>query len=403
MVNLNVKVRDFDDDTLFSQKKVKIGSKSVETPVKALEIGKTTNKDEVSEVARGINEIYFEISPSTLNQGRSEGNANFKQNVNRSVNKTENSEINIVFARVETTNRLNEKNMMYMMDFLYSTSDFIVVPLMPDLLDKIKEEGKGLGSSHFDRYMHNINIFLELADSINNKPIMGTIPALPWDFTDTIVSNYIDSGVRCFCFNFNGRVVTANAQVSEMVMPLMRRISTEDLQEEVFMYALNAHRGRKTGGGIKPARDMASLGFGFDILGNKHVSPSLPPHIYEKIKNSDPEIDLFDPREFSYQSYGYNKRLERLISQRSALDPHRVISNPDKKWRYNKLLNAEEQSREAENLRTAISEERVVDYLTQKRGVERMNLMSDLQEARGIFEGGKKQSRLSELDDVLGN
>lgn len=401
MARARVKVESVDDDTLYTHKTVKVGSKRVETPTKALQISHTTRKDPISDDARGINEIYFEVSPESLRKGRKQRKPYFKKHIGSSLRKAKDGEINILFPQFKSTKEFSGDNLLYLADTVYSTSDFVTVPLMSNLLKAIRDQDSGgTGSKYFQRYKTNIEAFIDAVQQLNGKPIMGTIPALPWDFTNQLVNIYINKGVEAFCFDFNGRQITAETQLADMVTPLMRQIATESMEEDVFLYALNVHKGRRIEEDITPARDFFSHGFGFDVLGDKHVSPDLPPHIYEKMKNEDPEMYLFDREEYVYNSLPYGPNLRRNLPSDTALDPERVL-NPNFKSRYEKLLNSEQQAREDNQIQVAVDENRVVDHIAEKRGVQEEEVVDDMRKTRAEFEGGASQSQLSELDDLF--
>lgn len=398
---MRVKVRDFDEETLFSHKRISLGSKSIETPAKAIQIGKTRlGKDEVSSAARGVNEIYFQTNAEQLERDRQTFDVGVRRKIRHSLNKSDDGEFNFVFAKLETVDTLDLDNIQYLTDLIYSTSDFLTVPLMPEFLEAIKEEGRGTDSRYFRAYLQNVEQYLDAAMQINNKPILGTLPALPWDFTNKVIDLYLDRGVRAFCFNFNGRTVTAENQLLNMVTPLMRRIAVENLQEDVFFYALNAHRGRRTSGGDHvPARDFMSFGFGFDILGDKHLAGNLPPHLLEEV-DAAPSLRIFERNDYVYEEYGYGPDLGSRLPSDTGLDPERIIDYPQSRYRFAALLNGEQQSLEANDLRPVIDDHDVAAHIGTKRGISSDNL-EDMKTAKRSFEGQKTQTRLDDLDDLF--
>lgn len=402
MPKLKVKLRDIDDASLFTHKTISLGSKSIETPAKAIPIGKTRRgKDTISAEARGFNEIYFQTDPKQLKKGRETFDNNLRKKLRNPLNKAMGDEFNVVFSTLETTRNLSRPNLEFLSDVIYSTSDFYTIPLMPDLMKAIKEDQQGTSSTFFERYLENVRNFVEISRQINGKPIMGTLPPLPWDFTNEIVNYYLDEGVRAFCFNFNGRTVTAENQLVNMVTPLMRRVATEDLEEDVLFYSINAHRGRSVkDGNYVPARDFLSFGFGFDVLGNKHIAATLPPQLYEKIANSDPTFRLFDREEYLYDSYEYDQELEDHIPVDTALDSERIINRPQDRYRLSALINSEQQAIESSAIRPAIDEHRILDHIEPKTGVGE-DAISDMKQTRRSFDGRKAQTSLDDLDDLF--
>lgn len=117
MANLKVKVKTFDGDTLFSHKEIIIGSKTIETSVKTIPIEKITKKDTISDDARGINEIYFQANSSKFQQAKEKNNAYFQKKVQNALNKTQNGEINIVFANLQSIDYSTE-GLRFLVDFL---------------------------------------------------------------------------------------------------------------------------------------------------------------------------------------------------------------------------------------------------------------------------------------------
>ncbi len=104
-----------------------------------------------------------------------------------------------------------------------------------------------------------------------------------------------------------------------MVTPLMRRIAIQEMEEDTFFYTLNAHRGRsKDGGSYIPARDFLSFGFGMDVLGDKHTGGNLPPHLYDKIGDSDPTFRLFHKDDYVYRNHEYSPNLKSKIPEDTA-------------------------------------------------------------------------------------
>jgi len=402
MANLRVKVRERNDDTMFTRKTVRVGGRSIDTPIKALSIGKTTRNDSIATEARGFNEIYFETTPEKLREAQRNFKTNLKSNIKNALNKTQTGEFNVVFCRYKSTNKFDRKNLEYLADFLYSTSDFVAVPLMPDLLSAIKDDNVGTRSKYFDAYLTNVEAFITAVRQINGKPVMGVIPTLPRVFINKVIDLYMELGIRAFCFNFNGRTVTAENQLTDMVAPLMRKVATEDLEEDVLFYSLNAHRGRGTQQeNYIPARDFMSFGFGMDILGDKHTGGNLPPHLYDEIADSDPTFRLFHRNDYIYRNYEYGPELREKIPSDTSLDVERIMNRQGDNYRLATLLNGEQQAKESKELQSAIERDYVFSHIQQKTGVGEDEIDS-MKSTREQFENRQNQQTLSDLDDMLG-
>lgn len=399
MAKLNVKVDTFDDNSLFAHKTIQLGSKSIETPAKALQIGETTRSDTVLDNVRGANEIYFSTDPGKLAKAQQEFKPNVKKNLGRALNKTNDDEFNFVFAQFGSERRFDDSNLDFLLDTIYSTSDFVTVPLMTDLVSAIEDDGDGTDSIYFKTYKENVERFIETAEQINSKPIMGTLPQLPWGLTNEIVDLYLDKGIRAFCFDFNGRTVTAQFQLSNMVVPLLREVGKRKIQEEVFFYCLNANRGRGSSeSDFVPARDFISLGFGFDIVGDKHMSLPRPSDFYEKMEDTGPEFRMFHKDEYYYKTHDYDSSFIDRLPTKTGLDREKIAENSSSHHRrkFEKLLNGEQQALEAMDLRPAIDENRVLGHIQTKSGVDN-NVLSNLQSSKEEFENERKQKRLNDL------
>ncbi|WP_133412337.1 hypothetical protein [Natrarchaeobaculum sulfurireducens] len=394
-------MENIDDDTLFTTKQVSIGGKKITTPTKAIPIKKIYNNESILTEARGFNEVYFQVDDKKIQRARSSFDSEFSRSIGSGLNNAKNGEINAVFAEYKTTKAAPKEHLEYLSDLIYSTSDILTVPRMPALQSAIKEDNVGTASKNFQRYMKNLKSYLEYADQMNGKPIMGVIPTLPPVFTSHIIDLYFDKGVRAFYFDFDGRKVTAEKQLTDMVTPLMRRVSVEDLQEDVLLYSLNAHRGRNTGGkNYTPAADFMTFGFGLDVLGDKHVGGKLPPHLYEKINEGGPSFRVFHKDEYTYQSYEYDKELRRKLPLETGLDADRILGRPSDNYRLSSILNGEQQGIEARRLHTVINEHRVKDHIYKKKGVG-SKVLNNMKSAKREFDGNSNQSKLDELDDLF--
>ena len=399
MPNLQVKVRNLDDETLYTHKTIRIGSKSIETPAKAISIKKLMKGEQLAAESRGVNEHYFEVDKETLENAQTE--RGYFKKVGQSIRKSKEGELNVVFCNYTSIEEPTHEEINTLADLLYSTSDIVTVPLMPNLLSAVKEDGVGLQSKFFERYVSILSNFISSVRQINSKPIMGTIPTAPRAFVNRIIDLYIDENLHAYAFNFNGRTVTAEDQLTDMVAPVMRKIAVEDKEEDVFLYAINAHRGRSQGNEYIPARDFMSFGFGLDVLGDKHTGGNLPPHLYEQIEESDPTFRLFKADEYAYRNYEYGPELFQNLPESSGIEEGRIASRRGDNYRLATLVNGEQQSLEARTLQDRIDEYSVTSHVRTKVGVDFDDLES-MRTTRQKFESDQSQSSLSDLDGMIG-
>jgi len=146
-----------------------------------------------------------------------------------------------------------------------------------------------------------INKSLEIAGTLNKKPIMGIIPAvMPRQFLEMIIENYINQGVNSFAIDFNGRSMDTNMSWARTLMRLMAKY---DLSENSFLYAINCHEGRFIKKSDKIlAKDFISIGCGIDVLGLNHTPPRMSSQEWLNLKNKrkDSLYRIFDRKDYAY-------------------------------------------------------------------------------------------------------
>lgn len=397
VAKLKIKVRDISDSGLFTRKRVKLGSSSFETPSKALEIGNTTRKDHVSDSARGMNEFWTSVNSDKIKEAKS--TMNDPLNWQTALNKAKEGEFNVAFIDYTDAERISNNDLKYMLDAVYSASDFITVPVMSGFYTAIKDSNRGTDSQLWKAYKSNVRRYVKRADNKNGKPIMGVLPYLPWAFIEEIVELYLDLGVKAFAFDFNARAATANSQVTNLIAPLMTEVAKRGLEEDVFFYSLNASKGRRQGNkNFTPSKDYLSLGTGFDVLGGKHTAISMPPDLLKKAqKDGATEVKVFERQGYYYKQYEAGEELREHFPENTDLDVDRVISrlqsSDNAKYKYQPLINGEQQSLENKNLQTTIEEERVKKHLRDKAGVTSRE-MKMLNKAKNKYESGVQQKSL---------
>lgn len=402
MAGLNIKVRTFSDQGLFARKKISLGSKSIETPFKAMSITNTTKNDQIRDEARGFNEIWLNTDPQKLNKAKNTMKSPHTKKIREGLNKSKEGEFNLIFADYKATQEITDENIKFLADMIYSNSDIVPVPLMSKFYDAVRDSNQGTMSKYWSIYKKNTRKFIKAVRQINGKPIMGVLPYLPWSFVQQMVNFYLDEGIRCFAFDFNARTVTSHTQITNMVQPLIREIANRNLQEEVFFYSLNANKGRSSGSrDFVPPKDYLSLGVGFDVLGEKHKSLPMHPDVLAKMDDSKPKFRMFSRENYYYKDFDIESILEKQIPQETGLNRSRVVkrlqTNNNTKYKYQALLNAEQQSMENKVLRTVIDEQRVGEHVKAKTGVTD-NQYSVLEQVKNSFDAGKTQKSLKEPD-----
>jgi hypothetical protein len=70
MSKLEIETQTFGEEALFPTRTVQIGTKTVETPVKAIPIEETRPHEQVAPETRGVNELYKEVGGKKLRKER---------------------------------------------------------------------------------------------------------------------------------------------------------------------------------------------------------------------------------------------------------------------------------------------------------------------------------------------
>jgi len=262
----------------------------------------------------------------------------------------------------------DERQLEYVENLAYSGSDIVSVPLVEDLQKRVQGKNKA-----FRTYVDFVHGFLEEVARLNHKPIMGTLPPLPWSLSRELADIYLDAGVTGYLVDFAGR--TPSVAESQGLRQLLKRLKEEDLLESTLFYGLNANTGRaqakRLGPGIVAAKDILSFGFNVDVLGLKHTPLRGPQEMYDKMAAAGPSVRIFDRKAYAYRDV--HPRDAASVNPNSAVP--RTYFASDATWDKGKLLmNMEQQSLEAQHLRNVVKEGDVARYLAGKSAFEAADL-----------------------------
>jgi len=354
------KLGNVDENLFYKTSKIKIGSsRSFETPIKASNYKNSS----------GVNEIYKKFSKNTLNNMMS--NVQFEIQKNASIKQEKNDNANFLFVEYDAEENINNNQLETLCDIEHAHSDIIIPPIFSKLIKSQK------GEKQKNLLIKLINDSLEIFETLNNKPIIGMIPAiLPRQYLKDIIKNYHNHDITCFAIDYCGKSVDSNLSWANM---LTRQMVDYGITEESFIYGLNvyeAHFKKKENEVL--AKDFISFGYGVDILGLKHISLRLRKEQWNEIKSREKTIRTFSP-----ENYSYNRVLEKEISKLGI--------NYDKV----KDINLGLQISESEVLRNKIaSEDPIKDYIETKKKVSEDNLR-DMENLRKI---ALKHENIKSLD-----
>jgi hypothetical protein len=397
-MTMNIRPKKIDERTLTKRRLIEVNGSRIETPTIAKPVDKVRRDERIGGPST-INEVYCHVTARKLKDSR-RGNTSFADNIQRSVRKADDDEAVIVLVSLQEGIELIEDYMEHLLDILIPAGDFLPVPLMPQLAGEVQRDG-GLSDEAYQTYRKNASNFVSLAQERDAEVnLVGTIPALGWEFTRDLFDLYAESGVRAFCLNFNRTRLTASRQIS-MVQPLMRNIAERDLEDQTMFYAINLNRqdvDSELGG--RPAEVIAAVNAGIDIVGGLHQSPSASPKFFEDTEEKQHEkFRLFDRDDLIYRNIPFVELVD-WFPEESSFEVHYILEEARKsdtrRRRLQKLVNAEQIALATADLQSAVDEDTTLDYLTESPGIT-PSMLRTTETVREALAAGQSQSGLDDF------
>lgn len=358
-------LKELDDDLFFKRSKINISSsRNFCTPIKV-----SRSPDNISE----INEIYKLFSSDKLDEMVS--NELIERMKNREVQKLTGNNINFFFVDYTGTHKPSKDQLEALVDIQYPYSDVIITPIFSNLMRNLKAEDQ------INTFLELTKKSLEIVKTLNNKPIIGIIPALlPRQSLKPLIKNYYNQGITCFAIDYGGKSVDSNMS---WATSLMRLMAEYDIVENSFIYGLNVYEAhfRKNANRVL-AKDFASLGYGVDILGLKHIPPRMGPDGWNEYKDKEKMFRFFDASDYSYIRYPESE----LLSQGPISNEAIKLDNIKKQYQESQILQTK--LRESESLTSYIQTK---DQITDK-------LRNDMHDLR---EEALKNQKMKKLDDFF--
>ena len=352
------------EDSLYKSQKVKIGSKSVRTPNKAIEIRKVPSSIVFDH--RDFKEIYRVFKEKSIQKART---TNHEESINKEINllRSRNStddQITLTFTEFDSSRLPSDKEIEFLTDMSHAHSDITSLPLIPQFWRYAKAE-------NVTQYAKFARECIKTIEQLNNKPIMGVIPMrIARDFLPTILDVYQNEGINAFCIDFQGATVGSS---KSKIRNLLRNLKQRKMLEESFMYGINLGSGKLIKDKeVVPARDILSFGMAVDVLGGQHIRPRLPPDIARKIW-ANKNIEQNRIRLFNKADYGYYKMNRSVASEIYPTDSKVPLSMLQKQSaeKIDKIFNMEQQGVEAAHLREILkNNESPLSYIQSKKYVD---------------------------------
>lgn len=330
-----------EDSSLTIHKTLRTAGKEVQTPIKALQVGKLRKDEEVIDDAHGVAEIYTRATDARLSSSRSGSNVLSKK-LRGQAKRAEDDEIVVVFVEYDETSKLSLDDAKEIVRLQSNYADVLSVPLQSELTGNA-DNGDGLGTAEVETLIDNARTYLTAIDELGvQKPVMGVFPSISREVTKKLLEVYTDEGVEAFCVDFNRRTVTAQAQLDQVIRPLFNSLRRDERLGESFIYAVNLVNKDYTGREVTSPEHLFAYTLGFDAVGDVHVAPDLPPEVFEG--ELEEEIKLFDLDERSYREVSTDDLDEYIpdeINLTAGEIRRKIESRTESRYRLRKLLNAE--------------------------------------------------------------
>ena len=380
MNTLDIEPHQDGDTGVIVHKTVTISGKQIDTPAKAIQISKSTRYAEVVEEARAVNEIHQQVDGQTIENSRLQSDDKIREGIKDGLKDAQGGELNIAFLSHQEETELRGSDIRWCVQVLNEYSDIIPTPLMPAIMrGATNDENEPVQeTTEYENGLRNIKKFLRYAEELDvSTPLMGVLPVrYPWELNQQLLDLYIDAGIRAFCVNFDGKTVSAQEQIDDVVAPLVEDLTDRGLENASLLYAINAKPGNYTNGDVKSSKDFAALYHGFDVLGENHIPFRAPEHVFERIekeqKNSPTTIDIFDKGEYVHRRCALSD-IDTHFPSDSGVDLQKIKRELRKKdeppYNIRAILNAEQMSQAARELRVSVQAGNVTDTLSEKGGV----------------------------------
>ncbi len=367
---MKVRTRSADDGTLYRVAEVALAGKTVQTPAKGISRQKVPKGMVLPPSAVGFSEAWRTVGKNQLSDWMTDAEKDRTSFGGLRVAQQKaaaNGDLHLLIMQLDSV-RLRRHELEFLSDTAHAFSDFVVVPLEKDL----HKTAKGVGSRELAAYQKFVRQFVAEVEKLNGKPFMAMVPSLPWQLTRDLTTMYLDLGMQAFCFDFAGR--TPSSTEARNIRPFLKELRERGIEEEALMYALNANTGRAGKSGdpnLAPAKDILAFGFGFDVLGMKHLALKGPPEMYDAMAKKGPQVRLFDK-----DAYGYRKAPLRgvrgILPKDSGVRPE-WFGRAGRLSAFQTLANMEQHAFEAHRLRKVITEGGVEKYLARKSAMEEVD------------------------------
>lgn len=336
---MNIIQTDRDRSSLNIQKEIHHNGTQIDTPLRALQVGKLNGDESVMPEARNVVEIYARADDIKLQNSRN-GSDILTRNLRPSRKQASEDDLVVALMEYTETSAISLEDAKELVKHQTNNGDILVVPLQKDLT-KAADDGDGLDADPVATYLKNVETYLQAVEALGiGKPTLGTIPSISSEVTQRLFELYSDQNLDGYCVDFCRRTVTAKTQLTQVVEPLMWLLKDANELSSSLVYAVNLLNRDHSGNAETSPEHLFAFTVGFDIVGDVHASPNYEPDPDEVSH----QIKLLDMDANSYRDV-QPQALDEYIPPQSAFTPaelrQKIRADPNDRYRLRKPVNTE--------------------------------------------------------------
>jgi len=342
---LDVRFKDQDEDYLHRVLELRVTSHMrLTTPARAVDAKSALRTSGVKLADARLFEAYFRVRADMLDQRMRDTSRQDAHTYELNALKRVADEAPIaVLQDYYELDYPTEKRTHYLIRTAHAYSDILVLPLLSRITGKFESD------SAVEKYLAFVKRTLEIVDTYNRRPVMGTVPLkIPFTRIGDLIRLYCREGIRAFCLDFAAYTPEPARQAVETVL---YELSDQKLLEESFLHAVNMSSGRPNRSKrVSSCHSILAYGYGVDSFGDLHT-PRMKLDEQARVPRQVPV------RVFSRRDYGEHlvEGTNDLRGIKPDLTGVRMQDCPGNKELV-KVLNAEQHSLEAGSFPAMIRE-----------------------------------------------
>lgn len=377
--NLRVSVRSEEARLGVALREVATPQKAIETPRRALSLTLTGPSEATANLhpsARGLVEVYRELSPETLSRMSTtpEIQRAFVRELGKQAASISGEEMVLLALALREKGYCPAiREAEYLADL--SAAPFVDAVMIPAILPTDRES-----------YFTYAKSFLEAFSRIDKIPLLGYIPNFAYRDVLRTIDFFLAKGIKDFVLEFNGH----HAGVLYPNIQGVNRVLRRELGDDFFLHGLNVGPGAFRRSDIaSPSKDFLALLSGIDSIGAKHVRKKMPMRVWRRLAaERERGRRLFARGDYGYyEPRAYDRRF-RDRAEDGMVSSKTVCRNPTPQ--NVRLFNAERQAIETAEVRRRLSEGGLLEYVQGKA-----TLREDIDKVASLWSARRGQQTLN--------